>query len=280
MLATFVIGLREGIEASLIVGIIGAFLVQRGRTETLRAVWVGVAVAVLLCLGVAIGLEALSASLPEGGQEVLEVVIGLVAVAMVTYMVVWMRRHARAMKRDLESAAAAALVEGSAWALVAMAFFAVLREGFETAVFLVAAIKESGSALSAAVGAVLGIGAAVVIGWAIFRGGVRLNLGRFFRVTGVVLVVVAAGLVASSLHAAHEVHWIEVGQSQVLDLSWLIQPGSVSEALVTGVLGLQPQPTAIELIGWLGYLVPLSLFVAWPVRSAVPPTPAPVEAHR
>ena len=280
MLATFVIGLREGIEASLIIGIIAAFLAQRGRTDTLRLVWAGVAVGIAICAGVAIGLQVLAAELPDGGQEVLETLVGAVAVAMVTYMVAWMRQHARAMRRELESAAGAALVEGTAWALVAMAFFAVLREGFETSVFLLAAFQASSSELSAAIGAAAGILVAVVLGWAIFRGGMRINMGRFFRVTGLVLVLVAAGLVASAIHSASEIGWITFGQGTALDLTWLIQPGTIWEALITGVLGLQARPTTVELIGWLAYLVPVALFVAWPVRSGVPPTPVPVEVRR
>jgi high-affinity iron transporter len=231
-------------------------------------VWAGVAVAVAICLAVAIGLQVLAANLPEGGQETLETIIGLVAVATVTYMVVWMRRHARVMRRDLESAAASALVEGTAWALVAMAFLAVLREGFETSVFLLAAFQNSASALSAGIGAVAGILVAAGIGWAIFRGGVRINLGRFFRLTGLVLVLVAAGLVASVLHSAAEIGWISFGQERALDLSWLVQPGTIWEALVSGVLGLRAEPATIEVIGWLAYLVPVALFVGWPARPA------------
>lgn len=280
LLATFVIGLREGIEASLIVGIIAAFLAQQGRRDTLRLVWIGVGVGVALCLGVAIGLQVLSASLPEGGQETIETIVGTVAVLMVTYMVVWMRQHARGLKRQLESATSHALLEGTAWALVGMAFFAVLREGFETSVFLLAAFQASASELAASIGALAGILSAVVVGWAIFRGGMRINLGRFFRLTGLVLVLVAAGLVASTLHSAAEIGWITFGQGTAVDLSWLIRPGSIWEALITGVLGLRAQPATIELLGWLAYLVPVALFVAWPARSAVPPRRAPVEVER
>jgi high-affinity iron transporter len=280
LLATFVIGLREGIEASLIVGIIAAFLAQHGRRDTLRLVWIGVGVGVALCIGVAIGLQVLSASLPEGGQETVETIVGAVAVGMVTYMVVWMRHHARGLKRHLESATSHALVEGTAWALVGLAFFAVLREGFETAVFLLAAFQASSSELAASVGALAGIVTAIGLGWAIFRGGMRINLGRFFRLTGLVLVLVAAGLVASTLHSAAEIGWITFGQGTAVDLSWLIRPGSVWEALITGVLGLRAQTATIELLCWLAYLVPVALFVAWPVRSAMPSRPAPVEVDR
>lgn len=282
MLATFVIGLREGLEAALIVGIVAAFLRQRGRADTLRLVWLGVALAVAFCAAVAIGLQVWSASLPQAEQEGLETVVAAVAVVVVTYMVLWMRRHARGLKGDLERAADSALASGTAGALVAMAVLAVLREGFETAVFLLAAFNASGAPLAAGAGAILGIVVATAIGYGIYRGGVRLDLARFFRFTGLVLALVAAGLVASALHTAHEAGWLNVGQAQLFDLSWLIQPGTVVSALLTGVLGLQPQPTVIEAAGWLLYLVPMVAIVAWPSRR--PPriagatVPAPVPA--
>lgn len=267
MLATFVIGLREGLEAALIVGIVAAFLGRQGRADTVRLVWLGVALAVAICAAVAVGLRLLSASLPEVEQEMLETVISGVAVAMVSYMIVWMRRHARGMKRHLESAAGSALASGTAWALVAMAFLAVLREGFETAVFLLAAFQASTSELAASVGAIGGIVVAAGIGYGIYRGGVRIDLARFFRFTGLVLVLVAAGLVAMALHTAHEAGWLDVGQQTALDLTWLIQPGTLIATLLTGILGFQPEPTVIELIGWLAYFVPLALYVMWPQRT-------------
>src|SRR5215471_3783709 len=145
MLPTFVIGLREGLEASLIVGIVAAFLRQRGRRDLLRWVFVGVSASVLLCVAVGVVLRVLSQNLPQRQQEGVETVIGAVAVAIVTYMVVWMRRHSRNLKGQLTAATESALVAGSAYALVAMAFLAVLREGFETVVFLLAAFNESTS---------------------------------------------------------------------------------------------------------------------------------------
>jgi high-affinity iron transporter len=266
VLPTFVIGLREGLEASLIVGIIAAFLGQQGRRDALRQVWIGTIAAVLICLAIGIVLDVVSQELPQRQQEGLETVVGLVAVAMVTYMVVWMRRHARDLKGDLEGATASALARGSAKALVAMAFLAVLREGFETAVFLLATFNASYNAALAALGAFLGIVLAVVLGWGIYRGGVRINLGRFFRITGIVLVLVAAGLVMTALHTANEAGWLNVGQAQAFDLTWLVRPGTPIASLFTGVFGIQPYPTQIEVIGWLVYAVPLVLYVAWPQR--------------
>jgi high-affinity iron transporter len=279
VIPTFVIGLREGLEASLIVGIIAAFLCRTGRPDALKSVWIGIAAAVAICLGIGVGLEALNSSLPHKQQEGLETVIALIAVATVTWMVVWMKRNARGMKASIEESAAGALAKGTTTALVAMAFFAVLREGFETAVFLLAAFQASTTPLASGVGVVLGIGTALVLGYLIYRGGVRIDLARFFRLTGFVLVLVAAGLVSSALHSGHEAGWIVVGQRQALDLTWLVDPGSIRASLITGMLGLQPQPTVAEVAGWLLYAVPMSIYVLWP-SAPRDRRPAPVVTTR
>jgi high-affinity iron transporter len=274
VLPTFVIGLREGLEAALIVGIIAAFLAGHGRRDALRQVWIGTAAAVLICLGVAIALQAVSADLPQQKQEGLETVVGVIAVGMVTYMALFMRRHARGMKGDLEQAAAAALAAGSAGGLVVMAFLAVLREGFETSVFLLATFSASGDATASWSGALIGIAVAVVLGYGIYRGGVRINMARFFRITGLVLVVVAAGLLMTAVHTANEAGWLSVGQAQALDLSWLVRPGTPLSSLLTGVLGIQPFPAQIEVIAWLAYLVPMAAIIAAPARRRSPRRPA------
>jgi high-affinity iron transporter len=272
MLPTFVIGLREGLEAALIVGIIAAFLRKQGRRDLLRWVFVGVGSATLLCVAVGITLDQLSQNLPQRQQEGLETVIGALAVGMVTYMVIWMRRHARELKGQLEGMAAGAIggTSGAGRAMILMAFLAVLREGFETVVFLLAAFNESGSGSAAATGAVLGIVVAVGLGYGIYRGGVHLNLSKFFRATGLVLVLVAAGLVVNALHTAHEAGWLNAGQGGTVDLTWLVQPGSVQSSLLTGMLGVQGRPVLIEVVGWLVYLVPVGLYVAWPPGRSLP----------
>jgi high-affinity iron transporter len=280
MLPTFVIGLREGLEAALIVGIIAGFLANRGRRDALRQVWLGVGAAVVICLVVGVVLQLVTAELPQAGQEGLETVIGLLAVAMVTYMILWMRRHARGMRAELESAAESALMRGSTGALVAMAFLAVLREGFETVVFLLAAFQASTSPLLAGSGALIGILLAVVLGYGIYRGGVKLNMARFFKITGAVLVVVAAGLLMTAAHTAHEAGWLNFGQQRAANLSWLVQPGTPISSLVTGMLGIQPYPTVIEVAVWVLYLVPMLAYVLWPTgrrtrgAPARPPVPA------
>jgi high-affinity iron transporter len=232
-----------------------------------------------LCIAVGIALVRLSEDLPQQAQEGLETVIGALAVIMVTSMIIWMNKHARSMKRELEGAAAQALARGSAGALVAMAFLAVLREGFETAVFLVSVLENSDSPAAPTSGAVIGIVIAVAIGYGIYRGGVRLNLARFFKVTGVVLVIVAAGLTMTVLRTAHEAGWLNVGQATPLDLSWLVAPGTVQASLLTGVLGLSAHPTVIEMIAWVAYAVPMVILVVRPKRSRPTPPAAPATTH-
>jgi high-affinity iron transporter len=274
MLPAFIIGLREGVEAALIVGIIAAFLRQNGQAKALRWVFLGVILAALLCLGVGIALHQLERNLPQKEQEGLETIVGLVAVAMVTYMLIWMRRHARSMRASLETEIGGALAQGSVGALIGMSFFAVLREGFETAVFLVAAFQNSTNTQATGSGAILGLVVATVIGYGIYRGGIHIDLNRFFRITGLVLVLVAAGLVSSALHTGHEAGWFNSLQDRAFDLDWLVRPGTVLSALVTGMFGIQPRPTVLEVLGWLLYLVPVGLYVAWPQRRRVaPPSP-------
>lgn len=262
MLGTFVIGLREGLEAALVVGILAAFLKRNGAS--LRPMWFGVAAGVLLSIVVGVTLELVAVSLPQRAQEGMEAVISAVAVVFVTGMLLWMSTHSRSMKKEIEASAGDALHRGTTWALVGMAFLAILREGFETAVFLLAAFQASVSPLAAVGGAVLGIAVAVGLGVGLYHGGVHLNLGKFFRVTGIFLVLVAAGLVLTTLRKAAEAGWLTVGQARTLDLSWLVPVGSVRAAIISGVLGMPADPRVVELLGWFLYAVPVMLLLLWP----------------
>jgi high-affinity iron transporter len=272
LLPTFVIGLREGLEASLIVGIIAAFLIQRGERGALRPMWIGVTLALGICLGIAVVLRVVGQSLPTRRREGLEGLLALVAVGGVSYMVVWMRRHARELKGQLETHAEHALLTGSVVALVGMAFFAVIREGLETAIFLLAAFESSADPLATGMGALIGVAVAVGLGWAIYRGGVRINLSRFFRVTGFVLVLVAAGLLATAVHDLAEAGVVDVAQRAAFDLTWLVAPGTVRASLLTGMLGLQAVPTYAELTAWLAFAIPMCAYVLWPHRPTRRPT--------
>lgn len=269
MLATFVIGLREGLEGALIIGIIAAFLRNNGKS--LVPVWIGVCIAIVLAMMVGVALDLIEQALPQSAQEGMETVIGGIALVFVTGMIVWMNKHARSLKRDLEMQAAQALTQAGAFALVVMAFLAVLREGFETSIFLLASFSAAQSTGLAALGAVLGLLLALAIGWGIYAGGVWVNLGRFFRVTGAFLILVAAGLVMAACRTAHEAGWLNAGQQQVLHLSWLITPGTVQSALITGILGVYPDPRLIEVFGWLAYLLPVALYIYWPLSRRPSP---------
>lgn len=274
MLATFIIGLREGLEAALIVGIIAAFLRKNGKS--LFAMWVGVVLALVLSVIVGIALEVTERALPQASQEGMESVIGAIAVFFVTGMIMWMNTHAHNMKKELESDAAEAISQSSAWALASMAFLAVLKEGFETSVFLLATFSVAQSAMWAAVGAVIGLVVAVIIGCGIYFGGIRINLSRFFRFTGLFLILVAGGLIITSLQTAHEAGWLNIGQQRIADLSWLVPPGTIRSALITGVLGIPPDPNQIQTVAWLLYIGIVSVRVYWPAHRR----PAPEKAAR
>ncbi len=264
MLPTFVIGLREGLEAALIISILATFLRRNGAS--LRGLWIGITAGIGLSVAVGVVLRVIEQGLPQAKQEAMETIIGAVAVFFVTGMIFWMRTHARTMKKELESAAGDALRSGTTTALAVMAFLAVLREGFETSVFLLATIQSAGSAPLAMLGALLGIVVSVGLGWGIYKGGVKLNLQRFFSITGFFLILVAAGLVLNAFRTGHEAGWVTVGQGRTVDLSWLAPTGSIRSAVFSGVFGIPQDPRVIEVIAWAAYLVPLMLITFTPAR--------------
>jgi high-affinity iron transporter len=267
---TFLIGLREGLEATLIVSIVGAFLKRNGQST--RAMFAGVGLAVLISVGVGVGLDLLSATLPQAQQEMMETVIGAVAVAFVTSMIIWMNRNAARLKGQLEREAQQAMNRGGALALGAMAFLAVLKEGFETAVFPLAAAQTShGNRWFAVSGGAMGILASVAVGVGLYFGGLKLNFARFFRVTGVFMVLIAAGLVMGALRTAHEAGWVTIGQQQLVNSSSWMPGNSVQGALITGVFGVPGDPRLIEVLGWLLYTVPVLVVFLWPARLAAAP---------
>jgi high-affinity iron transporter len=229
----------------------------------------GVGVAVVLSIVVGVGLDVLSTSLPQAQQEMLETVIGVVAVVFVTTMIIWMNRNAFGLKGELESEAAQAINSGGSVALATMAFLAVLKEGFETAVFLLAAAQAThGSRWAALFGGVAGIVVAIGIGIGIYFGGLKVNLGRFFRITGVFLIFIAAGLVTGALRTAHEAGWVNIGQQQVFDFSSWMPAKSLLGALITGMFGIPSDPRLIEVLGWLLYATPVLVIFLWPSRLA------------
>ena len=269
MLIAFLIMLREGIEAALIVGIVAVFLKQSGHSRLMPKVWLGVALAALMCLGIGYGIHSVTGEIPQKEQEFVVGVIGLVAVAMLTYMILWMKKAARSMKQQLQDSVQTALNrgDGQGWALVGMAFLAVAREGLESVFFLLAVFQQSPT-WSMPVGAVLGLLAAVVIGALIYQGGMRLNLAKFFRWTGAFLIVVAAGLVAGSLRALHEAGVWNHLQEVVFDSSKYLHEDSPMGVLLGGFFGYTDHPTQGEVLAWLLYLVPVMIWFLHGSRPA------------
>ncbi|WP_327694451.1 iron uptake transporter permease EfeU [Streptomyces sp. NBC_00459] len=263
MFANYLIGLREGLEASLVVCILIAYLVKTDRRDALKPIWIGIAVAITLALAFGCALEFGSQELTFEAQEALGGSLSIIAVGLVTWMVFWMRRTARHLKADLHGKLDAALQMGTG-ALVATAFLAVGREGLETALFVWASVRASSDGTEGPlIGVLLGIATAVLLGYLFYRGAVRINLSRFFTWTGGMLVVVAAGVLAYGFHDLQEADWVPGLTNKAFDISGTIPPDSWYGTLLKGVLNFQPDPTVLQVTVWALYLVPtLALFLA------------------
>lgn len=274
MLAPFLIMLREGIEAALIVGIIAGYLRQTGRGEWLPTIWIGVFLAVALSLFLGAGLLLVAADFPQKAQEAFEAVIGLIAVGVLTWMVFWMRRAARGVRAGLQADIDHAMEApaGATWALIGMAFFAVAREGLESVFFLLAIFQQSPGP-AAPLSALAGVAIAVLLGLAIYRGGIRIDLARFFRWTGIFILLIAAGLLAGVLRNLHEAGLWNQLQMPVFDLSETLPVSSVFGTILSGLFGYHHAPTLGEALVWAGYLaVTLPLFLRPNHPAAIPAT--------
>lgn len=300
MLATFLIGLREGLEAALVVGILVAYLTRLDRRDALPRLWVGVGLAVALALAVGAVFTFGAYMLTFEAQELLGGGLSLLAVAMVTWMIFWMQRAGRTLKAGLEGGVDKAL-RGGVWALVAIGFVSVAREGVETTLLLWSMVQSFGDAPTALLGALLGLAAAVVLGWLIARGMLRLDLSRFFTWTGGFLVVVAAGVLAYAFHDLQEAGalpgpfgsgapvdaatglvatgWAGFPFGWAFDVSGVIAPGGPLAALLQATVGFMPQMTWLQVLAWIAYVaVVVPLFVRGVRanrRSRRAPTAAP-----
>ncbi|MFD5816926.1 iron uptake transporter permease EfeU [Streptomyces sp. NPDC127038] len=263
MFSNYLIGLREGLEASLVVCILIAYLVKTERRDALKPIWAGIAVAITVALGFGCALEFGSQEMTFQAQEALGGSLSILAVGLVTWMVFWMRRTARHLKSELHGKLDAALAMGTG-ALVATAFLAVGREGLETALFVWASVHAASDGTPRPlIGVALGLATAVLLGWLFYRGALRINLAKFFTWTGGMLVVVAAGVLAYGVHDLQEADFIPGLTHLAFDISSTIDPTSWYGTLLKGVFNFQPDPTVLQVTVWALYLVPtLTIFLA------------------
>lgn len=295
MLATFLIGLREGLEAALVVGILVAYLTRIGRRDVLPRLWAGVGLAVALSLAVGAVLTFGAYSLTFEAQELIGGGLSILAVAMVTWMIFWMQKAGRTLQKSLEGEVERALAAGTLWGIVLIGFVSVAREGIETTLLLWSMVQSFGDAPGALLGALLGLLAAAAIGWLLARGMLRLNLRVFFTWTGALLIVVAAGVLAYGIHDLQEAGAlpgpftsaapIDPGTGEVLtglgafpfgwafDVSAAIPPGSPAAAILQATVGFMPRMSWLQVAGWALYvIVVVTVFLR---RSLAPRRPAP-----
>jgi high-affinity iron transporter len=276
VLATFLIGLREGLEAALVVGILVAYLNRLARRDVLPRLWAGIGLAVALALGIGAILTFGAYALTFEAQELIGGLLSLLTVAMVTWMIFWMQKTARTLKRSLEGGLDRALSVGGAWAIVAIGFISVAREGIETTLLLWSMVQSFGDAPAALLGAVLGLGVSVALGWLLARGMVRIDLRVFFAWTGAFLVVVAAGVLAYAIHDLQEAGalpgpftssapldvvtgavatgWAAFPFGWAFDLSASIAPGSWLAAVLQATVGFMPRMSWLQVTAWAIYV--------------------------
>lgn len=281
MLANYLIGLREGLEAALVVSILVAYLVKTDRRHLLPRIWAGVALAVGVSLAFGAALTWGPRGLTFEAQEAIGGTLSIVAVGFVTWMIFWMARAARAMGGELRGQIDKA-ADGTRWSLALVAVLAVGREGLETALFLWAATQAgtrdaAGAAASTwepLLGAALGLATAVVLGYLIYRGAISINLSRFFAWTGGFLILVAAGVLSYGIHDLQEAGILPGLNTIAFDVSGVIDPGTWYATLLKGVFNFSPVTTVLEATAWLLYAVPtMALFVIGVRRRGTRPAP-------
>jgi high-affinity iron transporter len=252
MLPSYLLSLREGIEATLIIGILLGALQQTRRLEFVPALWFGTISAAVISILVAVLLTSFGLEMKDPGEAIFEGFTMVLAAGLLTWMIFWMSRQARFMKTNLEADIHRASQSGKR-AIFFVAFVAILREGIELALFLTASVFATSNALQTTLGAILGMGTAILLGWSIFAATVRLDLRRFFQVTGFMLVLFAAGLIAHGVHEFTEVGWIPSIIEHVWDLTSIVSAESTLGQLLSALLGYNPAPSLSEMIAYVVY---------------------------
>ena len=266
MLPTYLLSLREGIEAALIIGIVLGALSKIRRSDLSPAVWLGTLSAVGVSILTAVILTAFGMSLEEKAEQIFEGVTMLIAAAILTWMIFWMRKQARFLKSELEAGVNKAAASTGRRAMFWLAFVAVVREGVELALFITAAFfagdqsQLTNNIIQTLTGTILGLGTAALLGWTLFTTTVRLDLRRFFQVTGILLILFAAGLVAHGVHEFNEVGWIPSVIEHVWDVNAIVDENSVPGQLLKTLFGYNGNPSLTEMIAYFVYLIVVSVF--------------------
>jgi high-affinity iron transporter len=268
LLSSYVLALREGLEAALVLGIVLGALCQMGRLDLSASLWLGAGSAGLLSLLTAILLTILGLELKDPAEAIFEALTMLLAAGLLTWMIFWMSRRSRQFRTDLESGVQKASQAGKA-SLFGLAFLAVLREGVELALFLAAATFSSG-ARQTVPGALFGLGTAALLGWALFATTVRLNLRRFFQVTGILLIFFAAGLVAHSLHEFNELGWVPSVIEHVWNLNPILDDQSTLGQILATLFGYNGSPSLTEVLAYVFYFGVVVVGLLWAGSRPVP----------
>ena len=269
MFANFLIGLREGLEAALIIAILIAYLVRVDRRDLIGRIWIGVGLAVVISIAFAAALYVTGQELPETAEQVFAGITTIVAVGFITWMIFWMAKHSRELKSHLHGSVDRAL-NGGVWGLVVIAFVAVLREGLETALFLFAGFQSADGASIAVGGAILGLVVAAVFGVLIYQGALRISLSALFGWTGVLLIIVAAGLLSYGLHEFQEAGLLPGAENIAFDVSATIPPESWYGSVLKGLFSFRPETTWLMVFAWVLYIaVVMTAYVATLRRKTV-----------
>src|SRR6185312_3048099 len=268
LLGSGLIGLREGLEAAIVVMILVAFLVKAQRRDGLKLVWLGVGAALVMTLAVFLVIQYSAYTVTDLGAEAIAGIASLIAVTIVTTMVLWMKKAAAGISGELRAGMTQAL-EAGALAVFALAFFAVGREGFETALFMVGyAEAETAWPL---VGLLVGVLLAAGIAYGMYRGAIHINLAKFFTYTGVFLILVAAGILGYGVHALQTVGWLPGLGSKAFDVTHWMNWSSWYGELIQGIFNVTPTPTVLQLIAYLTYLLVVLAFFLRPIRTPARP---------
>ena len=276
MLSSFLIGIREGLEAALIVGILVAYLVKLGRSKDAPKIFIGVGSAVVLSVAAAMALSAVEAEASETTEVILSGTFSLVAVGFVTWMIFWMAKQGRHMAKDLHGKVDRA-VQISAWSLAIVSFLAVIREGLETAIFIWSTSRATDGTLPV-FGAILGLVLASLIGYLIYKGALKLNIGAFFKYTGAFLIIVAAGIAGYGIHEFQELNLLPFLTQTAYDLSPIVPEGSVLDVVLRGAFVFRAAPSVLEVVVWVTFVAIVGALYARVYSKAKPASKSAAKA--